>query len=232
MKTIQEQKEATIAPPAGEDLKRIIDGIDLDSRMIYVYGGLMVHDAMDMYILDLEEECKNIGMIHGKPWQLTRWMRERMNMYKATMYSPIMMDPKTRNALVESLGTLDDEFGLLIKQLRMSIRQYLLDRGYPDPYIGCISIAAVINILAQYSILNDVKIREIVQRQAGKRVHMGDEHAILIERYASKFMYYVSRINKKIDINLNDAERIKEAVMAIDKKCEKIPEIIKSIKYE
>lgn len=207
------------------DKKELIKGIDIDTRLIYIYSNVMVGDAVDGYITDLDRATRKAGMFRHGFKKAINGMVKAMKAYKMIMFETSMMKEETREQLVTTLDKLDDEFHKDIKILCLQIRQFLLDKVSSE-HATLISYASTIEILSQYSLFNDRAMTQALSRLSGRRMTSIDDNIQLVNFYAREYVREFAKFYKDIEINLNECQAIFKAFEIIDKKTNKIPEFI------
>ena len=129
--------------------------------------------------------------------------------------------------MTSNLDTLDDELGNDIKILFHSIKRYV--QGFIDntDHVTCIARSSIINVLSGYSIMNDEKVSRIMSKVMMRDVCLDDVNIKAINFESKKFTGFFASIYGEVDIDLNNCEEIFTAFSIIDKKMNKIHEILK-----
>lgn len=207
------------------DKKEIAKQIDINTRLIYVYSNVMLGDAIDGYITDLESLTISYNMYKQGFKKALNGMKRGIERYKDMMFKTAMITEETWNQLVNTLDTLDDEFNQEIKILTLQIRQFLLDKVSSE-HATLLSKVSTIEVLSQYSLFNDRAMTEALSKIAGRRLHSIDDNIKSVNFNAREFVREFSKMYKDIDINLNECQAIFKAFEVIDRKTQKIPEIV------
>lgn len=207
--------------------RQIIEALSVDDRMKYIYSGLAVADMIDGYILELTGDTKKCGLFKQGFKRALNEMRRRIDSYKVIMYNSSYFNDKLRQELADNLDTLDDSFGHDIKILFHSIKRYV-DKFINNPdHATCIARASVIELLSQYSMINDNKVSMLMSKATGRNIHLEDANIKGINFQARKFIGSFALLYGEVDINLNDCEEVFTAFSIIDKKMNRIHELLK-----
>lgn len=204
-----------------------ISVLDLDDRMKYIYSGLIVADTIDGYILELINDTKRSNLYRQGFKGSLNEMKRRIDKYKSIMYDSVCITESSKRELTSNLDTRDDELGNDIKILFHSIKRYV--QGFIDntDHVTCIARASIINVLSGYSIMNDEKVSRIMSKVMMRDVCLDDVNIKAINFESKKFTGFFASIYGEVDIDLNNCEEIFTAFSIIDKKMNKIHEILK-----
>lgn len=200
---------------------------DLDDRMKYIYSGLIVADTIDGYILELINDTKRSNLYRQGFKGSLNEMKRRIDKYKSIMYDSVCITEPAKLELTSNLDILDDEFGNDIKILFHSIKRYVQKFIDNPDHVTCIARASIINVLSGYSIMNDEKVSRIMSKVMMRDVCLDDVNIKAINFESKKFTGYFASIYGEVDIDLNNCEEIFTAFSIIDKKMNKIHEILK-----
>lgn len=204
-----------------------ISVLDLDNRMKYIYSGLIVADTIDGYILELINDTKRSNLYRQGFKGSLNEMKRRIDKYKSIMYDSVCITEPAKLELTSNLDTLDDEFGNDIKILFHSIKRYVQKFIDNPDHVTCIARASIINVLSGYSIMNDEKVSRIMSKVMMRDVCLDDVNIKAINFESKKFTGYFASIYGEVDIDLNNCNEIFTAFSIIDKKMNKIHEILK-----
>lgn len=204
-----------------------ISVLDLDDRMKYIYSGLIVADTIDGYILELINDTKRSNLYRQGFKGSLNEMKRRIDKYKSIMYDSVCITESSKRELTSNLDTLDDEFGNDIKILFHSIKRYVQKFIDNQDHVTCIARASIINVLSGYSIMNDEKVSRIMSKVMMRDVCLDDVNIKAINFESKKFTGYFASIYGEVDIDLNNCDEIFTAFSIIDKKMNKIHEILK-----
>lgn len=204
-----------------------ISVLDLDDRMKYIYSGLIVADTIDGYILELINDTKRSNLYRQGFKGSLNEMKRRIDKYKSIMYDSVCITEQAKLELTSNLDTLDDEFGNDIKILFHSIKRYVQKFIDNPDHVTCIARASIINVLSGYSIMNDEKVSRIMSKVMMRDVCLDDVNIKAINFESKKFTGYFASIYGEVDIDLNNCNEIFTAFSIIDKKMNKIHEILK-----
>lgn len=204
-----------------------ISVLDLDDRMKYIYSGLIVADTIDGYILELINDTKKSNLYRQGFKRSLNEMKRRIDKYKSIMYDSVCITESSKRELTSNLDTLDDEFGNDIKILFHSIKRYVQKFIDNPDHVTCIARASIINVLSGYSIMNDEKVSRIMSKVMMRDVCLDDVNIKAINFESKKFTGYFASIYGEVDIDLNNCDEIFTAFSIIDKKMNKIHEILK-----
>lgn len=204
-----------------------ISVLDLDDRMKYIYSGLIVADTIDGYILELINDTKRCDLYRQGFKRSLNEMKRRIDKYKSIMYDSVCITEQAKLELTSNLDTLDDEFGNDIKILFHSIKRYVQKFIDNTDHVTCIARASIINVLSGYSIMNDEKVSRIMSKVMMRDVCLDDVNIKAINFESKKFTGYFASIYSEVDIDLNNCNEIFTAFSIIDKKMNKIHEILK-----
>lgn len=204
-----------------------ISVLDLDDRMKYIYSGLIVADTIDGYILELINDTKRSNLYRQGFKRSLNEMKRRIDKYKSIMYDSVCITEQAKLELTSNLDTLDDEFGNDIKILFHSIKRYVQKFIDNPDHVTCIARASIINVLSGYSIMNDKKVSRIMSKVMMRDVCLDDVNIKAINFESKKFTGYFASIYGEVDIDLNNCDEIFTAFSIIDKKMNKIHEILK-----
>lgn len=204
-----------------------ISVLDLDDRMKYIYSGLIVADTIDGYILELINDTKRCDLYRQGFKRSLNEMKRRIDKYKSIMYDSVCITESAKRELTSNLDILDDEFGNDIKILFHSIKRYVQKFIDNQDHVTCIARASIINVLSGYSIMNDEKVSRIMSKVMMRDVCLDDVNIKAINFESKKFTGYFASIYGEVDIDLNNCEEIFTAFSIIDKKMNKIHEILK-----
>ena len=205
----------------------VISVMGLDNRKRYIYSGLIVADTIDGYILELINDTKRCDLYRQGFKRSLNEMKRRIDKYKSIMYESVCITESAKRELTSNLDTLDDELGNDIKILFHSIKRYV--QGFIDntDHVTCIARASIINVLSGYSIMNDEKVSRIMSKVMMRDVCLDDVNIKAINFESKKFTGYFASIYGEVDIDLNNCDEIFTAFSIIDKKMNKIHEILK-----
>lgn len=204
-----------------------ISVLDLDDRMKYIYSGLIVADTIDGYILELINDTKRCNLYRQGFKRSLNEMKRRIDKYKSIMYDSVCITEQAKLELTSNLDTLDDEFGNDIKILFHSIKRYVQKFIDNQDHVTCIARASIINVLSGYSIMNDEKVSRIMSKVMMRDVCLDDVNIKAINFESKKFTGLFASIYGEVDIDLNNCDEIFTAFSIIDKKMNKIHEILK-----
>lgn len=204
-----------------------ISVLDLDDRMKYIYSGLIVADTIDGYILELINDTKKSNLYRQGFKRSLNEMKRRIDKYKSIMYDSVCITESSKRELTSNLDILDDEFGNDIKILFHSIKRYVQKFIDNPDHVTCIARASIINVLSGYSIMNDEKVSRIMSKVMMRDVCLDDVNIKAINFESKKFTGYFASIYGEVDIDLNNCDEIFTAFSIIDKKMNKIHEILK-----
>lgn len=204
-----------------------ISVLDLDDRMKYIYSGLIVADTIDGYILELINDTKRSNLYRQGFKRSLNEMKRRIDKYKSIMYDSVCITEQAKLELTSNLDTLDDEFGNDIKILFHSIKRYVQKFIDNPDHVTCIARSSIINVLSGYSIMNDEKVSRIMSKVMMRDVCLDDVNIKAINFESKKFTGYFASIYGEVDIDLNNCDEIFTAFSIIDKKMNKIHEILK-----
>jgi hypothetical protein len=204
-----------------------ISVLDLDDRMKYIYSGLIVADTIDGYILELINDTKRSNLYRQGFNGSLNEMKRRIDKYKSIMYDSVCITESSKRELTSNLDILDDEFGNDIKILFHSIKRYVQKFIDNPDHVTCIARASIINVLSGYSIMNDEKVSRIMSKVMMRDVCLDDVNIKAINFESKKFTGYFASIYGEVDIDLNNCDEIFTAFSIIDKKMNKIHEILK-----
>lgn len=204
-----------------------ISVLDLDDRMKYIYSGLIVADTIDGYILELINDTKRCDLYRQGFKRSLNEMKRRIDKYKSIMYDSVCITESSKRELTSNLDILDDEFGNDIKILFHSIKRYVQKFIDNPDHVTCIARASIINVLSGYSIMNDEKVSRIMSKVMMRDVCLDDVNIKAINFESKKFTGFFASIYGEVDIDLNNCEEIFTAFSIIDKKMNKIHEILK-----
>lgn len=204
-----------------------ISVLDLDDRMKYIYSGLIVADTIDGYILELINDTKRSNLYRQGFKRSLNEMKRRIDKYKSIMYDSVCITEQAKLELTSNLDTLDDEFGNDIKILFHSIKRYVQKFIDNQDHVTCIARASIINVLSGYSIMNDEKVSRIMSKVMMRDVCLDDVNIKAINFESKKFTDLFASIYGEVDIDLNNCDEIFTAFSIIDKKMNKIHEILK-----
>ena len=204
-----------------------ISVLDLDDRMKYIYSGLIVADTIDGYILELINDTKRSNLYRQGFKGSLNEMKRRIDKYKSIMYDSGCITEQAKLELTSNLDILDDEFGNDIKILFHSIKRYVQKFIDNPDHVTCIARASIINVLSGYSIMNDEKVSRIMSKVMMRDVCLDDVNIKAINFESKKFTGYFASIYGEVDIDLNNCDEIFTAFSIIDKKMNKIHEILK-----
>lgn len=204
-----------------------ISVLDLDDRMKYIYSGLIVADTIDGYILELINDTKRSNLYRQGFKGSLNEMKRRIDKYKSIMYDSVCITESSKRELTSNLDTLDDEFGNDIKILFHSIKRYVQKFIDNPDHVTCIARASIINVLSGYSIMNDENVSRIMSKVMMRDVCLDDVNIKAINFESKKFTGLFASIYGEVDIDLNNCDEIFTAFSIIDKKMNKIHEILK-----
>jgi len=204
-----------------------ISAMGLDNRKKYIYSGLIVADTIDGYILELINDTKRSNLYRQGFKGSLNEMKRRIDKYKSIMYDSVCITESSKRELTSNLDTLDDEFGNDIKILFHSIKRYVQKFIDNPDHVTCIARASIINVLSGYSIMNDEKVSRIMSKVMMRDVCLDDVNIKAINFESKKFTGYFASIYGEVDIDLNNCDEIFTAFSIIDKKMNKIHEILK-----
>lgn len=213
-----------VVPRSGIDA---ISVMGLDNRKKYIYSGLIVADTIDGYILELINDTKRCDLYRQGFKGSLNEMNRRIDKYKSIMYDSVCITESSKRELTSNLDTLDDEFGNDIKILFHSIKRYVQKFIDNPDHVTCIARASIINVLSGYSIMNDEKVSRIMSKVMMRDVCLDDVNIKAINFESKKFTGYFASIYGEVDIDLNNCDEIFTAFSIIDKKMNKIHEILK-----
>ena len=205
--------------------------IDVESRTMYVYSGLMLADAIDGQIVELYYGTKKKGLFRFATKKSVHEMQKNIEAFKRLMFHT--NDPDMDDKLNIALDAMDDEFQEKIKLLYLSVRQYILDNVGDDPVVDSdiitiLARANTVEILSQYSLFNDEVIGKKISHATFRNVNLKSKHMVQINHYAKLYMEEICRQTRKVNINFNNSEAIRKAFEAIDKHILTIPELIRT----
>jgi hypothetical protein len=205
--------------------------IDVESRTMYVYSGLMLAGAIDGQIVELYYATQKRGLLRFMARKCVSEMQRNMEAFKRIMFHT--NDPDMDNKLNLALDAMDDEFENKIKILYLTVRQYILDSVGDDPrldsdVITLLARANTIEILSQYSLFNDDVIGRKISKATFRNVNLKSKHMVQINHHAKRYTEEICRQTKKVNINFNASDSIRKAFEAIDKHILTIPELIRT----
>ena len=204
-----------------------ISVMGLDNRKKYIYSGLIVADTIDGYILELIKDTKRSNLYRQGFKRSLNEMKRRIDKYKSIMYDSVCITESSKRELTSNLDILDDEFGNDIKILFHSIKRYVQKFIDNPDHVTCIARASIINVLSGYSIMNDEKVSRIMSKVMMRDVCLDDVNIKAINFESKKFTGYFASIYGEVDIDLNNCDEIFTSFSIIDKKMNKIHEILK-----
>ena len=204
-----------------------ISVLDIDDRVKYIYSGLIVADTIDGYILELINDTKRCDLFRQGFKRSLNEMKRCIERYKSIMYKSVCITESAKRELTSNLDTLDDEFGNDIKILFHSIKRYVQKFVCNPDHATCIARVSIINVLSGYSIMNDEKVSRIMSKVMMRDVCLDDVNIKAINIESKKFTGYFASIYGEVDIDLNNCNEIFTAFSIIDKKMNKIHEILK-----
>lgn len=213
-----------VVPRSGIDA---ISVMGLDNRKKYIYSGLIVADTIDGYILELINDTKRCNLYRQGFKGSLNEMNRRIDKYKSIMYDSVCITESSKRELTSNLDILDDEFVNDIKILFHSIKRYVQKFIDNPDHVTCIARASIINVLSGYSIMNDEKVSRIMSKVMMRDVCLDDVNIKAINLESKKFTGFFASIYGEVDIDLNNCEEIFTAFSIIDKKMNKIHEILK-----
>lgn len=213
-----------VIPRSGIDA---ISVMGLDNRKKYIYSGLIVADTIDGYILELINDTKRCDLYRQGFKRSLNEMKRRIDKYKSIMYDSVCITESAKRELTSNLDILDDEFGNDIKILFHSIKRYVQKFIDNPDHVTCIARASIINVLSGYSIMNDENVSRIMSKVMMRDVCLDDVNIKAINFESKKFTGYFASIYGEVDIDLNNCDEIFTAFSIIDKKMNKIHEILK-----
>lgn len=213
-----------VIPRSGIDA---ISVMGLDNRKKYIYSGLIVADTIDGYILELINDTKKSNLYRQGFKGSLNEMKRRIDKYKSIMYDSVCITESSKRELTSNLDILDDEFGNDIKILFHSIKRYVQKFIDNPDHVTCIARASIINVLSGYSIMNDEKVSRIMSKVMMRDVCLDDVNIKAINFESKKFTGLFASIYGEVDIDLNNCDEIFTAFSIIDKKMNKIHEILK-----
>lgn len=213
-----------VVPRSGIDA---ISVMGLDNRKKYIYSGLIVADTIDGYILELINDTKRSNLYRQGFKRSLNEMKRRIDKYKSIMYDSVCITESSKRELTSNLDTLDDEFGNDIKILFHSIKRYVQKFIDNPDHVTCIARASIINVLSGYSIMNDEKVSRIMSKVMMRDICLDDVNIKAINLESKKFTGFFASIYGEVDIDLNNCDEIFTAFSIIDKKMNKIHEILK-----
>ena len=204
-----------------------ISVMGLDNRKKYIYSGLIVADTIDGYILELINDTKRSNLYRQGFKRSLNEMKRRIDKYKSIMYDSVCITESSKRELTSNLDILDDEFGNDIKILFHSIKRYVQKFIDNPDHVTCIARASIINVLSGYSIMNDEKVSRIMSKVMMRDVCLDNVNIKAINFESKKFTGYFASIYGEVDIDLNNCDEIFTSFSIIDKKMNKIHEILK-----
>lgn len=207
--------------------RQAIEVLTTDERMKYIYSGLAIADTIDGYILELAEDTKKCGLFRQGFKGAINEMQRRIESYKVIMYRSSYFTDSIRRELANSLDTLDDSFRHDMKILFHSIKRYVEKFINNPDHSTCIARASVIEILSQYSIMQDNRVSRAISNAIGRSIHLKDANIKGINFQARKFIGDFASIHGEVDINLDNCEEIYTAFVIIDKKMNRVHELLK-----
>lgn len=213
-----------VVPRSGIDA---ISVMGLDNRKKYIYSGLIVADTIDGSILELINDTKRSNLYRQGFKRSLNEMKRRIDKYKSIMYDSVCITESSKRELTSNLDTLDDEFGNDIKILFHSIKRYVQKFIDNPDHVTCIARASIINVLSGYSIMNDEKVSRIMSKVMMRDICLDDVNIKAINLESKKFTGFFASIYGEVDIDLNNCDEIFTAFSIIDKKMNKIHEILK-----
>ena len=213
-----------VIPRSGIDA---ISVMGLDNRKKYIYSGLIVADTIDGYILELINDTKRCDLYRQGFKRSLNEMKRRIDKYKSIMYDSVCITESAKRELTSNLDILDDEFGNDIKILFHSIKRYVQKFIDNPDHVTCIARASIINVLSGYSIMNDENVSRIMSKVMMRDVCLDDVNIKAINFESKKFTGLFASIYGEVDIDLNNCDEIFTAFSIIDKKMNKIHEILK-----
>lgn len=233
--------------PARITKEQSISALDLDSRFKFIYSGLCLADTIDGFIVELENDTIKAGLYRQKLKSSINEMKKRMNNFKNLMLHPNCippgfekkigrkLEPKERKELIDNyrqsladeLDTLEDSFRKDMMILFYSIKRYI-SKFVPDSlHVTCLARVSVIDILSSYSLLSDKNLSEIISKASGKNVNLEDSNMRQVYFLSTVYIKEIFDRYKYIHLDLNNCDEIFTAFSIIDKKMNRIHELLK-----
>ena len=210
--------------PSKNDL---IKCLSIDDRRKFIYCGLLVADTIDGLILELENDTRKTGIYRNQFKNSINEIKRNIENFKAVMYRSNNLPERLRNDLVDKLDILDDNFRNDISILFISVRRYVSKFINNPDHCTCIARASAIEILSQYSLMNDKKVSEALSKSSGMDLNLQDANIKRVNLFSKKFIGEFAAFYGEVDINLNNCDEIYSAFDIINRKANKIHEIIK-----
>ena len=227
MKKINITPSKTRVPIAMPKAKQIIEALDYDDRMKYIYSGLAIADTIDGLVLELINDTENAGLFRQGFKGALNEMRKRIESYKVIMFRSSYFNDNLRQELSDNLDKLDDSFNHDMKILFHSIKRYVEKFIGNTDHATCIARASVIELLSQYSIINDTRVSNAMSNVTGRNIHLEDYNIKGVNFQSRKYIGHFASMHGEMDINLNDCDEVYTAFDIINKKMNRIHELIK-----
>lgn len=208
------------------DKKEIAKQIDIETRLIYIYTGVMILDAIDGYIKELENATIKANLYKHNFKRVLNKIKQSYEKHSKLLFSPQSMSKEVYNELTNALDKLDDEFNHDIKVFYLSLRQYLLNKIPDSDAVTCIARASVIRTLSEYSLINDKGMFDLLRKISGRPIGIHNEDMSMIHFYSGEYIRLFGSKYKDVDANLNDCQAAVKAFDIIDKKTQQIPKFI------
>ena len=208
------------------DKNEITKHIDIETRLIYIYTGVMILDAIDGYIQELEKSTIKANLYKHDFKRVLKKLQRSYEKHSKLLISPQSMTNEVYNELTNALDKLDDEFNHDIKVFYLSLRQYLLNKIPDSDVVTCIARASVIEVLSEYSLMNDKGMFDLVRKIAGRPIGIHNEDMHMVYFYSREYIRLFSNKYKDVEANLNDCQAAVKAFEIIYKKTQQIPKFI------
>lgn len=202
-----------------------LDAISVQDKRNFIYSCLIMADTIDGYLLELESLTKKCGLYKQTFKGSLNDMKRNMEAYKTRMYKEICKD--SFNELTDKLDLLDDNFSNDITILFHSIKRYVQKFINNLDHATCIACCSVIELLSNYSVMNEKNMSELISRFSARKISVVDKNIDAIGFQARKYIGAFGSMYGSIDINLNDCDEIELAFKIIDNKFAKVHELVK-----
>lgn len=210
--------------PSKNDL---IKCLSIDDRIKFIYCGLLVADTIDGLILELENDTRKTGIYRNQFKNSINEIKRNIENFKAVMYRSNNLPERLRNDLVDKLDILDDNFRNDISILFLSVRRYVSKFINNPDHCTCMARASIIEILSQYSLMNDKIFSDILSKQSGMVLNLQDANIKRVNFFAKKFIGEFATLHGEMNIDLGDCKEIHSAFGIISQKANRIHEILK-----
>lgn len=200
-----------------------------ECKLNYVYTSLMVMDAVDGQVAELEQAAVEAGVYRHKVKRCIMEMKRLMSNYKYVFYRSIDVDGRVGEKLVNVLDALADEYDRDVALLHVNISQCLLNSLPDTTCVTVLARASVIDVLTQYIMINDAKVSKGVSKVLMRDVSVGDDRVRKLCHYARAIVDELDRQHKEWYVDLNSADSIRVAFEAFDRHVVKVVEVVKGV---